>query len=102
SRRVEADLRNEFFRHLLALDATFYGTTRTGDLMSRATNDTSAVRMAVGPAVMYLVNTAVTFVFALALMIWISSRLTLYAMIPMLGLPVIVLGFGSVIHRRYE
>ena len=102
SRRIEADLRNDFFRHLLRLDATFYGTMRTGDLMSRATNDTSAVRMAAGPAVMYLVNTAVTFVFALALMIWISPRLTMYGMIPMIGLPVIVLGFGGVIHRRYE
>jgi len=102
SRRIETDLRNDFFRHLLRLDATFYGTTRTGDLMSRATNDTSAVRQAAGPAVMYLVNTAVTFVFALGMMLWISSRLTLLAMIPMVGLPAIVLGFGRVIHRRYE
>jgi ATP-binding cassette subfamily B multidrug efflux pump len=102
SRRIEADLRNNFFRHLLRLDATFYGSTRTGDLMSRATNDTFAVRMAVGPAVMYTVNTAITFVFALTLMLWISPRLTLYAMIPMLLLPVIVLGFGRVIHERFE
>ncbi|HSH74475.1 MAG TPA: ABC transporter ATP-binding protein, partial [Longimicrobiales bacterium] len=102
SRRIEADLRNDFFRHLLSLDATFYGSTRTGDLMSRATNDTFAVRMAVGPAVMYTVNTAVTFLFALALMVWISPRLTLFAMIPMILLPVIVLGFGRVIHRRFE
>jgi ATP-binding cassette subfamily B protein len=70
--------------------------------MSRATNDTSAVRQAAGPAVMYLVNTAVTFVFALGMMLWISPRLTLLAMIPMVGLPAIVLGFGRVIHRRYE
>jgi ATP-binding cassette subfamily B multidrug efflux pump len=102
SRRIEADLRNDFFRHLLRLDATFYGEMRTGDLMSRATNDTSAVRMAAGPAVMYTVNTVVTFVFALALMLWISPRLTLYAIVPMIGLPVIVIGFGRVIHRRYE
>jgi ATP-binding cassette, subfamily B, multidrug efflux pump len=102
SRRIEADLRNDFFRHLLSLDATYYGGMRTGDLMSRATNDTFAVRMAAGPAVMYSVNTAVTFVFALAFMLWISPRLTLYAMIPMVLLPVIVLGFGRVIHRRFE
>jgi ATP-binding cassette subfamily B protein len=102
SRRIETDLRNDFFRHLLRLDATYYGTTRTGDLMSRATNDTSAVRMAAGPAVMYLVNTAVTFVFALGMMLWISPRLALLAMIPMIGLPAIVLGFGRVIHERYE
>ncbi|MEX2049250.1 MAG: ABC transporter ATP-binding protein [Gemmatimonadota bacterium] len=102
SRRIEADLRNDFFRHLLRLDATFYGVMRTGDLMSRATNDTSAVRMAAGPAVMYSVNTVVTFVFALALMLLISPRLTLYAIVPMIALPAIVIGFGRVIHRRYE
>ncbi len=102
SRRIEADLRNDFFGHLLKLDAAFYGRYRTGDLMSRATNDTFAVRMAVGPAVMYTVNTTVTFAFTLALMTWISPRLTLYAMIPMIALPAIVLGFGRIIHRRFE
>ena len=102
SRRIETDLRDDFFRHLLRLDATFHGATRTGDLMSRATNDTSAVRMAAGPAVMYTVNTALSFIFALSLMIWISPRLTLFAMMPMVLLPVIVLGFGGIIHRRFE
>jgi ATP-binding cassette subfamily B protein len=102
SRRIECDLRNDFFHHLLRLDASFFGSTRTGDLMSRATNDTLAVRMATGPAVMYAVNTVVSFVFSLALMIWISPRLTLVALIPMLALPPIVIGFGKVIHRRYE
>jgi ATP-binding cassette subfamily B multidrug efflux pump len=102
SRRIENDLRDDFFGKLMHLDAAFHGATRTGDLMSRATNDTSAVRMAVGPALMYTVNTALSFVFALSLMIWISPRLTLFAMIPMLLLPVTVLGFGRVIHRRFE
>jgi ATP-binding cassette subfamily B multidrug efflux pump len=102
SRRIETDLRDDFFRHLLRLDATFHGATRTGDLMSRATNDTSAVRMAAGPAVMYTANTAFSFVFALSLMLWISPRLTLFAMIPMVLLPVVVLGFGGIIHRRFE
>lgn len=102
SRRMEADLRNDFFRHLLRLDATFYGTVRTGDLMSRATNDTLAVRMAVGPAVMYTVNTLVSFIFALALMLYLSPRLTAYAMIPMVILPPVVLTFGKIIHTRFE
>ncbi|MGD8321221.1 MAG: ABC transporter ATP-binding protein [Gemmatimonadota bacterium] len=102
SRRIEADLRNDFFRHLLRLDASFYGSVRTGDLMSRATNDTLAVRMAAGPAVMYTVNTVVTFAFALGLMLYISPRLTAYAMIPMVILPPVVLGFGKVIHKRFE
>jgi ATP-binding cassette subfamily B multidrug efflux pump len=102
SRRIEVDLRNDFFRHLLRLDASFFGSTRTGDLMSRATNDTLAVRMAAGPAIMYAVNTTVSFVFSLALMIWISPRLTGVALIPMVTLPPIVLGFGKVIHKRFE
>ncbi|HEX9885283.1 MAG TPA: ABC transporter ATP-binding protein [Longimicrobiales bacterium] len=102
SRRMEVDLRNDFFRHILRLDASFHGSTRTGDLMSLATNDTLAVRQAVGPAVMYTVNTLVGFVLALGLMIWISPRLTLYAMIPMVALPPVVVGFGRLIHRRFE
>lgn len=102
SRRVETDLRNRFFEHLLRLDASFHGTKRTGDLMSRATNDTQAVRMAAGPAVLYLVNTVVMTAFALALMIRVSPRLTLVTLVPMLLLPPIALGFGRIIHRRFE
>ncbi len=102
SRKIEADLRNDFFGHLLSLGATFYGHTRTGDLMSRATNDTLAVRMAAGPAIMYTMNTAASFAFALAFMLWISPQLTLYALIPLVVLPPLVLGFGRVIHRRFE
>ena len=102
SRRVEADLRNDFFRHVIRLDASFFGRIRTGDLMSRATNDTLAVRMAVGPAIMYSVNTTVSFILSIALMIWISPRLTAVSLIPMLTLPPIVLGFGRVIHKKFE
>ena len=102
SRRIEVDLRDHFFRHLLTLDASFYDRNRTGDLMSRATNDTLAVRQAAGPAVMYAVNTAVGFVLAIAVMFWISPRLTWLTMIPMLLLPPLVIGFGRIIHRRFE
>ena len=102
SRRIECDLRADFFRHLMRLDASFYNKNRTGDIMSRATNDTLAVRMATGPAIMYSVNTTVVFSFALALMIWISPRLTLLALIPMAILPPVVFGFGRIIHRRFE
>ena len=93
SRRIEVDLRNDFLRHLLRLDAGFYGRTRTGDLMSLATNDTLAVRQAVGPAVMYSANTLVNFVFGLGVMIWISPSLTLAALVPMTLLPPVVLWF---------
>jgi ATP-binding cassette subfamily B multidrug efflux pump len=102
SRRMEVDLRGDFFRHLLRLDASYHDRVRTGDLMSRATNDTLAVRQAVGPAVMYAVNTAVGFAIALGFMIGLSPRLTLLAMIPMLLLPPMVVVFGGVIHRRFE
>lgn len=102
SRRVETDLRDDLFRHLMALDAGFYARERTGDLMSRATNDTSAVRQAAGPAVMYTVNTVALAGFALALMLSISPRLTGLALIPLLILPPLVLYFNRVIHARYE
>ena len=102
SRRIECDLRNDFFKHLLRLDAAFYGSVRTGDLMARATNDTLAVRMAAGPAIMYSVNTVVSFLLALGFMLWISPRLTVYALIPMVVLPPVVFTFARVIHARFE
>ena len=102
SRRIECDLRNDYFAHLLRLDAGFYGRTRTGDLMARATNDTQAVRMATGPAIMYAVNTFVSFLLTLGLMVWISPRLTVYALVPMVVLPPVVFMFARVIHQRFE
>jgi len=102
SRRIECDLRNDFFSHVLRLDASFYAGTRTGDIMARATNDTQAVRMATGPAIMYSVNTLVSFLSALGFMVWISPRLTLYALIPMVILPPVVFAFARVIHQRFE
>lgn len=102
SRCIECDLRADFFRHLLRLDAAFYGRERTGDIMSRATNDTLAVRQAVGPAVMYSVNTTVMSAFTLTLMIFISPRLTGMVLIPMLILPPVVMWFGRIIHQRFQ
>ncbi len=102
SRRIEVDLRNDFFAHLMRLGAPFYSANRTGDIMTRVSQDTVAVRMAAGPAIMYTVNTLVGFSFALVLMLWISPRLTAMTMIPMILLPPLVMLFGGVIHRRYE
>ena len=102
SRRIEVDLRNDFVRHLLRLDAGFYGANRTGDLMSLATNDTLAVRQAIGPAVMYTANTAVNFVVGLGVMIYISPSLTLAALVPLAVLPPVVHWFGKTIHNRFE
>jgi ATP-binding cassette subfamily B protein len=102
SRRIENDLRDDFFAHLLRLDASFYGSTRTGDLMSRATNDTQAVRMAVGPGIMYLVNTTVTTVLSLVFMVRYSATLTAIAIVPLILLPFVMIYFGRVIHRQFD
>jgi ATP-binding cassette, subfamily B, multidrug efflux pump len=102
SRRIEYDLRNDLFRQLTALDATFYGRHRTGDLMARLTNDISAVRMASGPAIMYLANTVFGGLFALWFMLRIDLRLTVLALVPMIFLPLAAMIIGREIHRRFE
>lgn len=102
SRKVEFELGNDLFRHLVRLDSAFFAATPTGDLMSRMTNDLSAVRMAAGPAYMYLVNTAVGTAISLSFMIWIDPWLTLVSMLPMLVLPPVTVGFGNLIHHRFE
>jgi ATP-binding cassette subfamily B protein len=102
SRWIEFDLRNALFRQLESVDATFYARMRTGDLMARLTNDLSAVRMAVGPAIMYLTSTIASGGFALAFMIHISPRLSLIAAVPMALLPVLGILMGRQIHARFE
>lgn len=102
SRIIEHDLREALFDHLTRLDSAYYGRTRTGELMARLTNDLGAVRMAVGPAIMYLTNTLFGGIFALSYMIAISGRLTLIAVAPMILLPVITLTLGKAIHDRFE
>jgi ATP-binding cassette subfamily B protein len=102
SRYVEYDLRNAMFRHLVTLDAGFFGRNRTGDLMARLTNDLSAVRMVAGPAIMYLVNTIAGGIFALIFMLRISPTLTGIAVLPMVLLPIVMAVLGSLIHTRFE
>ncbi|HEY7767723.1 ABC transporter ATP-binding protein [Longimicrobium sp.] len=101
SRRVEADLRDDFFAHLLTLDASFYARHPTGEIMSRATNDIQAVRMVAGPAYMYLVNTLVFGVIAVVRMAWIDPWMTFISLVPMLLLPPVTVGFGRIIHDRF-
>ncbi|OFW14591.1 MAG: hypothetical protein A3F70_06605 [Acidobacteria bacterium RIFCSPLOWO2_12_FULL_67_14] len=102
SREIEYDLRNDFFAHLQRLDLAYFQHHRTGDLMSRATNDLSAVRMMIGPAVMYSATTGLTFVVAIGLMLSIDARLTLISLAPLPLVSVSVGYFGAVIHRRFE
>ncbi|MGH9256200.1 MAG: ABC transporter ATP-binding protein [Vicinamibacterales bacterium] len=102
SRDIEYDMRNDFFAHLQRLDLAYFQHHRTGDLMSRATNDLSAVRMMIGPAVMYSATTALTFIVAIGLMLSINGRLTLIALVPLPFISISVKYFGGVIHRRFE
>jgi ATP-binding cassette subfamily B multidrug efflux pump len=102
SRWIEYDLRNDLFTHLETLDSAYFAQTRTGDIMARLTNDLSAVRMAVGPAVMYLANTITGALFALFFMLRIDVKLTLLALIPLLVLPLLTLRMGKAIHDRFE
>lgn len=102
SREIEFDLRNDFFRHLESLSYSFYQRTRTGDIMARATNDLNAVRMLLGPAIMYSANTIVFTAGALVFMLSISPKLTLYAFLPLPVVSVTIQYFGKRIHERFE
>ena len=102
SRHIEYDLRNDFLRHLQRFPVSFYNANRTGDLMSRATNDLNAVRMMVGPSVMYSASTLLTFIVAIVLMVSIDWRLTFVALAPTPLVSLSVFFFGRAIHRRFE
>src|SRR6266704_3305127 len=102
SREIEFDLRNDLFRHLESLSYSFYQRTRTGDIMARATNDLNAVRMLLGPAIMYSANTLVFTAGALAFMWHISHRLTIYAFLPLPVVSIVIQYFGRRIHERFE
>jgi len=102
SREIEFDLRNDVFRHLEGLSYSYYQRTRTGDIMARATNDLNAVRMLLGPAIMYSANTIVFTAGALAFMLSISPRLTIYAFLPLPVVSIVVQYFGKQIHERFE
>jgi ATP-binding cassette subfamily B protein len=102
SREIEYDLRNDVYRHLTLLSARYYQASRIGEVMSRATNDMSAVRMVLGPGIMYTASTAATFVGAVALMLAISPSLTLLALLPLALVSWLVRHYGRQVHDRYE
>src|SRR5271157_283432 len=102
SRDAEYDLRNDLFRHLLRLSPRYYTENRTGDLMSKLTNDLNAVRNMIGPGIMYSATTVVVGITTVSLMIHLDWKLTLMALAP---LPLVSLGvkyFGAKIHQRFE
>jgi ATP-binding cassette, subfamily B, multidrug efflux pump len=102
SRDIEYTLRNDLFRHLETLSISFYQKNKTGELMSRATNDLSNVRMLVGPGIMYTANTVVTALFAVVVMLEISWQLTLLALLPLPFVSYSVRHFGKRIHDLTE
>jgi ATP-binding cassette subfamily B protein len=102
SRDIEFDLRNDVFAHLEKLSYSYYQRHRTGDIMARATNDLNAVRMLLGPAIMYSANTIVYTAGALAFMISISPWLTLYTFLPLPAVSIVIQTFGRRIHDRFE
>jgi ATP-binding cassette subfamily B protein len=102
SREIEYDLRNDLFANLERQSPSFYHTHRTGDIMARTTNDLSAVRQLLGPAIMYSANTIVFTAAALPFMYRISPKLTFFAFVPLPIASVLVQYFGARIHRRFE
>lgn len=102
SRRVETDLRDQLYVHLQRMSAEFYDRYPTGDVMARTTNDLLAVRMVAGPALMYLVDTTIRALLVAPAMVTISPRLTLLALLPLLGLPVAMVTLGHMIHVRSQ
>ncbi len=101
SRDIEFDLRNDLFNKLAQMEPEFYVRNRTGELMSRCTNDLNAVRMVLGPGIMYSANTMATMVLAVILMFWISGTLSIYVLLPVPIVAVTVWLFGRQIHAMY-
>ena len=102
SRDIEYDLRNDLFRHLVDLSPDYYGRTRTGDIMARSTNDLNAVRMMLGPGIMYWTETSLTFLLAIIIMVSVDWRLALFAVLPAPLVSMAVIFFGRAIHLRFE
>ncbi len=102
SREMEYELRNDLFAHLLKLSPSYFSRTKTGDIMARATNDTSAVREFLGPGIMYSINTVITLVAATALMLYIDPLLTAFALLPIPALALVVNRFGRVVREKFE
>ena len=102
SRDIEFDIRNDLLDRLLLMEPEFYVRNRTGELMSRATNDLNAVRMVLGPGIMYSATTLVTMVMAILLMWQLSPSLTLWVLLPVPIVAIVVRHFGKVIHDLYE
>lgn len=101
SRKIEYDLRSDLWKHIQTLPTKFFQTNSTGNLMAHATNDISAVRMYIGPAVMYSVDTISKFLIVIAIMLSLSPMLTLYVLLPLPLLSFSVYKLSKKIHLKF-
>ena len=102
SREIENDLRNDLFSRLINLPQSFYQTMPTGDIMSRATNDLTAVRSVMGPGIAYSTNTIMAFMFVIPMMLTISPKMTIFALLPFPLVALLVNRFGKAIYNRFK
>lgn len=101
SREIEYDLRRDFWEHIQKLPLKYFQNTSTGNIMAHATNDINAVRMFIGPAVMYSIDTLIRFIMVIAIMASISLEVTLYSLLPLPILSILVYKVGKKIHERF-
>jgi ATP-binding cassette subfamily B protein len=102
SRDVEFDIRNDLFQRLVTLSPGYFARHQTGDIMARSTNDLNAVRMMLGPGIMYWTETSLTFILAIGIMVWIDWRLAFLALLPAPLVSFNVVFFGRRIHTRFQ
>ena len=100
SRHIEYDLKNTIYDHYQKLSLRFYKQNRTGDLMSRISEDVSRVRMYVGPALMYSINTVTLFIIVISYMVSVAPKLTLYTLLPLPILSIMIYKLSKAIHER--
>jgi ATP-binding cassette subfamily B protein len=100
SRHIEYDLKNTIYDHYQKLSLRFYKQNRTGDLMSRISEDVSRVRMYVGPALMYSINTVTLFIIVISYMVSVAPKLTLYTLLPLPILSIMIYRLSKAIHER--
>ncbi|OGU66947.1 MAG: ABC transporter [Ignavibacteria bacterium RBG_16_36_9] len=101
SREIEFDLRGDFWKHIQLLPLRYFQNTSTGNIMAHATNDINAVRMFIGPAVMYSIDTSVRLIMVLILMLSLNTTLTIYALLPLPLLSILVYKVGKLIHSKF-
>lgn len=102
SRHIEYDLKNEIYNHYQKLSLAFYRRNNTGDLMNRVTEDVSRVRMYLGPAIMYTINTVVLFILIVGFMVNVNPRLAVYALLPLPFLAITIYFVNTMINNRSE